>query len=102
MKNNDPILQRISEIIKFNPECSKDFCYSPNGNYFSKFIEFDYPVDDEGMKILKSAVNQLQLTIKQLERIERICKGIMLLDKSETAKPEHIVEAIQYVCYDKA
>lgn len=101
MKNTDPILMRIKDIKRANPLCDDDFSYSPSPRALYEYIKFDYELDNYASKLLASAVKELNLTITQIEKIERICLGIMKLDKSKIAKAEHIAEAIQYVCYDK-
>ena len=97
MKITDTLEQRINEIITANKELKRDdFNYTINLNRLNTF-ELCFKLDNEASHLLKSAIKELNLSYTQLERIEKICIGIMALDKVTLCKAEHIAEAIQYV-----
>lgn len=58
---------------------------------------FDFAMDTEAKGLMKKAFECLNLVPSECERVERITKAIMLLDKVQTAEACHIAEAIQYL-----
>lgn len=53
-------------------------------------------VEEEGYKLLKSAVEKLHLSPRVYHKILKLARTIADLDKSDKLKKEHIGEAIQY------
>ena len=50
MKNIEPILKRIEEIIENNPDCKNHFNHSLNPAMLSKNIKFDFEMEKEAWK----------------------------------------------------
>lgn len=64
-----------------------------------KSMRFDKPelkLCDVSKSILTSAMNRLQLSLSQIEKVKQIAATIAQIDYSKTVKPEHIAEAIHY------
>lgn len=53
-------------------------------------------VESEGERILKHAIDQMNLSARGYHRVLKISRTIADLDGSEMIKPNHIAEAIQY------
>lgn len=53
-------------------------------------------LDQQGKDLLKSAVNQLNLSARQYSRILKLSKTIADLENQKDIKPSHIAEALQY------
>ena len=64
-------------------------------------IEKYCAVDDEGKALLKTVFESLGLSARAHSRILKVARTIADLDASESIKPEHIAEAVQYRGLDK-
>lgn len=49
-----------------------------------------------GSQLLKTAIDRLNLSIRQVGFIYSVAKTISYMDGSDTIRPEHVAEAIQY------
>ena len=97
MKITDTNELRIKKIIEANPKLKRsDFSYEININKLNQF-KFEFELTQEAKNLLISAIRELKLSCKQLERIEKIVTGIINLEESDICEAMHIAEAIQYV-----
>ena len=53
-------------------------------------------LDDTGRSLMKTAMNQLQLSARAYHRILKLARTIADLAGSETIGPSHLAEALQY------
>jgi magnesium chelatase family protein len=53
-------------------------------------------LDDAGRALMKSAMNQLQLSERAYHRTLKLARTIADLAGSETIAPQHLAEALQY------
>ena len=68
-----------------------------NGEMIKKFCEIDL----ESRRLMKSAFDKLNLTIRGYYKILKIARTIADLDDKETIQTKHIAEAIQYRSLDR-
>lgn len=72
-----------------------------NSQLHSRLIKKYCPVQDEGMILLKNAMEKLSLSARAYDRILKLARTIADLDDSEIIKAYHLAEAIQYRTLDK-
>ena len=53
-------------------------------------------LDDTGQSLMKTAMNQLQLSARAYHRILKLARTIADLAGSENIGPSHLAEALQY------
>lgn len=60
------------------------------------------PLDEESSAILGRAMDKLDLSARAYDRIIKVARTVADLDSSDTIKPSHIAEAINYRSLDRA
>jgi magnesium chelatase family protein len=73
-----------------------------NADMQSKEIKEFCAIDDEGASLLKMAMQKLGLSARAYDRILKVARTIADLASSESIKPEHLSEAIQYRSLDRS
>ena len=53
-------------------------------------------LDEACRELLKAAFERLQMTARSYDRVRKVARTIADLDGSETIRPEHLAEAVQY------
>ena len=71
--------------------------FKPEKKTALEFYIFDFSMDTEAKEMLKMGYKHFEFVYSELERLERITKAIMALDKKTVAEACHIAEAIQYI-----
>ncbi|MEZ5017763.1 MAG: YifB family Mg chelatase-like AAA ATPase [Flavipsychrobacter sp.] len=72
-----------------------------NAQMGSKLLKEVCVINEIGQKLLKAAMDKLNLSARAYDRILKVSRTIADLDESETIKPEHLAEAIQYRSLDR-
>lgn len=67
-----------------------------NSELLSKEIKIHCQLDENSKNILRTAVNQLNLSARQFTRILRVSRTIADLEGSANVQNKHIAEALQY------
>ena len=67
-----------------------------NANLGRQELERWCALDQAGQKIMRGAFERMGLTARSYDRILRVARTIADLDDSETIRPEHLAEALQY------
>ncbi len=58
-------------------------------------------IDEQGIIMLKRAVDKLRLSARSYTRIRKVSRTIADMEQSEKIKAEHVAEAIQYRSLDR-
>ncbi|HPX53362.1 MAG TPA: magnesium chelatase, partial [Bacteroidales bacterium] len=58
-------------------------------------------IDDAGGRLLRAAMEKRGLSARAFERILKVSRTIADLDRSETIRPDHLSEAINYRNLDR-
>jgi magnesium chelatase family protein len=72
-----------------------------NAVMVSKDIREFCPIDSAGEELMKMAITKLGLSARAYDRILKVSRTIADLANSDSIKPEHISEAIQYRTLDR-
>ena len=72
-----------------------------NSQMSNKDIEKYCPLDEDGKKLLQSAIDNMGLSGRAYHRILKVSRTIADLDGKETIEAYHVAEAIQYRSLDK-
>jgi magnesium chelatase family protein len=73
-----------------------------NAQMPSRMVREVCALNTEGMNILKTAMNRLQLSARAYDRILKVARTIADLAESENIQMEHLAEAIQFRSLDRA
>lgn len=72
-----------------------------NAQMTSKNIKEFCVLDEQGKKLLKNAMNKLDLSARAYDRILKVARTIADLENSENIKTCHLAEAIQFRSLDR-
>ena len=96
------IRERVIQAREIQSERYKDRTnIFKNADMGSKDIRDYCQLDSASNQILEMAMDKLGLSARAYDRIKKVARTIADLEKSETIKPEHISEAIQYRSLDR-
>nr|NQU93924.1 ATP-binding protein [Bacteroidota bacterium] len=72
-----------------------------NAQMSSKVLKQICKIDEDGMTLLKNAMEKLSLSARAYDRILKVSRTIADLDKSAEINTEHLSEAIHYRSLDR-
>ena len=101
IESSDIIKQRVNKARKIQLERYKDNKIFSNSELTPKLMEKYCKLDEQGKKILENAFEKLNLSARAYGRILKVSRTIADLEESESIKPNHIAEAIQYRNLDR-
>lgn len=73
-----------------------------NAQMTSRQIRQCCPLDDVCTNLLRQSINELGLSARAHDKILRVARTIADLEKSETIRPEHLSEAVNYRMLDRS
>lgn len=101
-ESSKEIRERVIKARNIQTERFKDmegiYC---NAQMRSHEIKQYGNLDDAGTKILKTAMEKLQLSARAYDRILKVSRTIADLDNSEQINAAHVAEAVQYRSLDR-
>ncbi|MEO8149911.1 MAG: YifB family Mg chelatase-like AAA ATPase [Bacteroidia bacterium] len=101
-EKSDTIRDRVVVARDIQTERFKDseniFC---NAQMNTKQLRTICKLTDDGMQLLKTAMDRLGLSARAYDRILKVARTIADLAGSENIKTEHLAEAIQYRSLDR-
>ena len=101
IESSDIIKQRVNKARKIQLERYKNNKIFSNSELTPKLMEKYCKLDEQGKKILENAFEKLNLSARAYGRILKVSRTIADLEESESIKPNHIAEAIQYRNLDR-
>lgn len=100
--SSDTIRGRVKEAREIQLERFRNkkgvFC---NAHMGSRDIRKICPIDEEGDRLLNTAINRLGLSARAYDRILKVARTISDLEGSDRILPEFLSEAIQYRSLDR-
>ena len=94
------IRERVISAWKIQQERFKNENINFNGHMDTSQIKKYCVMDDEAKKILKNAIEKLNLSARSYDKIRKVARTIADLENSEIIKSHHISEAINYRSLD--
>lgn len=94
------IRERVISAWKIQQERFKNDNINFNGHMDTSQIKKYCVMDDEAKKILKNAIEKLNLSARSYDKIRKVARTIADLENSEIIKSHHISEAINYRSLD--
>ena len=95
------IRRRVCAAREIQTRRFRDGDVHSNAMMNSRMIEKYCKTTPEGRSLLKAAVEKMGLSARAYTRILKVARTIADLAGSETVRPEHIAESIQYRSLDK-
>lgn len=101
-EHSDKIRERVMKARKIQEERFRDtegiYC---NAQMTSKLLHTYAEPDEAGLKLLKTAMERLNLSARAYDRILKVSRTIADLDGAEKVLPAHLAEAINYRNLDR-
>lgn len=104
-KNSDSSAEIRNKVMKARERQAERYQSYPgiycNAQISSKMLKEICIIDAVGQNLLKNAMEKLNLSARAYDRILKVSRTIGDLDGSDSIKPEHLAEAIQYRSLDR-
>lgn len=102
-ESSKSIRERVTKAREIQLRRFKDYpgVYS-NASMNNKLVKKFCQIDLTGEELLKNAITKLGLSARAYDRILKVSRTIADLDGSDTIKPHHLSEAIQYRSLDRS
>ncbi|MBQ0148518.1 MAG: YifB family Mg chelatase-like AAA ATPase [Flavobacteriaceae bacterium] len=95
------VRQRVIKAREIQTQRYKNSGIHYNSQIGPKELDKFCILDDESKKLIKTAMERLNLSARAYDRILRVARTIADLSQSEAVNAKHIAEAIQYRSLDK-
>lgn len=104
-RNGERSIEIRKRVMKAREIQTKRYEHLKNTHYNAqigpKQLDEFCELDETGKKLIKSAMEKLNLSARAYDRILRVARTIADLEESEGLKSSHIAEAIQYRSLDR-
>jgi len=101
-ENSHDVRGRVTKARKIQEERYKDHAgIHCNAQMGASLLQKICIIDDEGIKLLKNAMERLGLSARAYDRILKVSRTIADMEESENIEPAHLAEAIQYRSLDR-
>lgn len=100
-ENSTNMRKEVIGVHRLQIDRYKDENINFNSQLSGKNLEKYCPLEEQGLYLLKNAIDKLGLSARAYDRILRLARTIADMDKSEVLLTDHIAEAIQYRSLDR-
>jgi magnesium chelatase family protein len=100
-ENSASIRERVLQARQLQRERFKDCGIFSNAQMSSRLIRRHGRLDEEGERLLESAMTRLGLSARAYDRILKVSRTIADLDNREEIQPKHVAEAVGYRSLDR-
>ncbi len=100
-ESSKTIRERVVKARKIQHERFKNSNIHNNAQMTRKDMDKFCQLSDEGIELLKNAMEKLSLSARAYDRILKVSRTIADLEFSENIQPHHLAEAIQYRSLDR-
>ena len=95
-ESSETVRARVTAARAIQRERFKDAGIRTNAEMNGELIRRFCNPTGESEKLLRDAFKQLQLSARAYQRVLKVARTIADLENSETIRPKHYAEAIQY------
>jgi magnesium chelatase family protein len=100
-EGSEPVRKRVVAARAIQHERFADTPFHNNASMTSKAIRQFCPLSDDVSALLRSAIDQFQLSARAHDRIVKVARTIADLEAAEAIAVHHIAEAVQYRSLDR-
>ena len=90
------IRERVIKARNLQLERYKNLGILTNSQLTPKLIKKFCTLDNDGLSIIKSAVQRFNLSARAYDRLLKLARTIADLDNSENIRASHVAQAVQY------
>jgi magnesium chelatase family protein len=97
-ESSTTIRSRVERAIAWRDQRAQQ---QPNARLSAKELKVHCQLSDEAMKLLRMAMQELELSARSYGKILKIARTIADLAEQPTILPDHLAEALQYRSLDR-